>query len=80
MPYADFRDHLLNGLGGEWPDSGPLNPIQTNCVQKDGYRIEELSYEAEPDDRIPALLLIPDHISAPRPAPGICVWHQHAGQ
>ena len=80
MPYADFRDHLLNGLGGEWPDSGPLSTIQTNCVQKDGYRIEELTYEAQPDDRIPALLLIPDQISASRPAPGICVWHQHAGQ
>ena len=80
MPYDDFRDHLLTGLGGEWPVSGPLNAIQTNYVQKDGYRIEELSYEAEPDDRIPALLLIPDHISASRPAPGICVWHQHAGQ
>ena len=58
MPYADFRDHLLAGLGGEWPDSGPLNAIRTNRVQKDGYRIEELSYEAEPDDRIPALLLV----------------------
>lgn len=80
MPYADFRDHLLAGLGGEWPDSGPLNAIRTNRVQKDGYRIEELSYEAEPDDRIPALLLIPDHVTASRPAPGICVWHQHAGQ
>lgn len=80
MPYDDFRDHLLAGLGGEWPDSGALNAIQTNCVQKDGYRIEELSYEAEPDDRVPALLLIPDHISASSAAPGICVWHQHAGQ
>ena len=33
-----------------------------------------------PDDPIPALLLVPDGVTASNPAPGICIWHQHAGQ
>ncbi|MCA9117815.1 MAG: dienelactone hydrolase family protein, partial [Planctomycetaceae bacterium] len=31
-------------------------------------------------DHVPVLLLIPDGVTADRPAPGIAVWHQHAGQ
>ena len=53
------------------------------CVspqQKDGYRIESITYEAEPGDAIPALLLIPDGVNASHPAPAVAVWHQHNGQ
>lgn len=48
--------------------------------QKDGYRLERLSYLVEPDERIAAWLLIPDGVSESSTAPGICLWHQHAGQ
>ena len=77
---ADFRDKLLAGLGGHWPDKCPLKPKVTDSVQKDGYRLETLTYEAEPSDPIPAILLVPDHASADDPRPGICIWHQHNGQ
>ncbi|NOY41775.1 MAG: hypothetical protein GXP26_08065 [Planctomycetes bacterium] len=77
---AEFRDRLLLALGGPWPKPGPLQPEVTITVAKDGYRIEHLSFLAEPDDRIPALLLVPEGIDAKSPAPGICIWHQHNGQ
>ena len=77
---ADFHDKLLAGLGGPWPEKCSLNPKVTDTQQKDGYRIETLSYEAEPDDRIPAMILIPDGASASDPRPGVCIWHQHNGQ
>jgi len=81
MAAVDFREKLLQGLGGAWPDPCDLKPRSTGAaIQKEGYRIEPVSYEAEPDDRIPALLLIPDGINAQHPAPAIAVWHQHAGQ
>jgi dienelactone hydrolase len=80
MANADFKDRLLECLGGTWPEPGPLNPIVSETTQADGFRIEKLTYEAEPSDHIPALLLIPDGIAAANAAPGICVWHQHAGQ
>ncbi|MDP6443079.1 MAG: dienelactone hydrolase family protein [Pirellulaceae bacterium] len=80
MTKADFRDRLLAGLGGDWPESCPLEPQTSKVEQQDGYRIEHLKYQVEPDDRVPAMLLVPDGVSANRPAPGICIWHQHAGQ
>ena len=80
MAAADFRDRLLKGLGGDWPNPCPLNPQILKTEKKEGYRIETIRYDAEPDDAIPALLLIPDDITPANPAPAICIWHQHAGQ
>ena len=80
MAAIDFREQLLKGLGGEWPEPCPLNPQPRETLQRDGFRIESLYYAAEPGDAIPALLLIPDGVSASRPAPAVAVWHQHAGQ
>lgn len=51
-----------------------------NITMMDGYRIESLTYDVEPDDRVPALLLIPDGVDANNPAPAVAIWHQHNGQ
>ena len=80
MAAADFRDRLLAGLGGDWPEPCPLKPQVLKTEQKEGYRIETIRYDAEPGDAIPALLLVPDGATPSRPAPAICIWHQHAGQ
>jgi dienelactone hydrolase len=80
MAAADFPDRLLAGLGGAWPEPPPLKPRTLETTQHEGYRIEKITYEAEPDDLIPALLLIPDSVTSSKPTPGICIWHQHAGQ
>lgn len=81
MPHPMFRERLLEGLGGSWPEPCELKPTQTAApIQKDGYRIESLSYEVEPGDRVPAFLLVPDGVNAQHTVPGVCVWHQHNGQ
>lgn len=80
MASADFRDRLLAGLGGEWPEPCPLEPRVSETLQRDGYRIEKLTYAAQPEDRVPALLLVPDNATASQKAPGICLWHQHNGE
>jgi dienelactone hydrolase len=80
MASADFRDRLLLGLGGAWPESCPLNAQVLDKTAGKGFRIEKLTFEAEPGDPIPSLLLVPDGVSADRPAPGICIWHQHNGE
>ncbi len=79
MPAADFRDHLLKCLGGEWPAPCPLKVSVRETISMPGYTIESVFYDAEPNDPIPALLLIPDGVTAAKPAPAVCVWHQHAG-
>jgi dienelactone hydrolase len=80
MAKADFRDRLLEGLGGKWPDPCPLNTRLRETTKQDGFTIHSLYYDSEPDDPIPAMLLVPDGVTAKKPAPAIAIWHQHAGQ
>lgn len=80
MAAEDFREVLLKGLGGEWPEPCPLNVQHRESIQAEGFRIESIHYDSEPGDQVPALLLIPECAKPDNPVPGICVWHQHAGQ
>jgi hypothetical protein len=75
-----FRAKLLECLGGPWPEPCELRPAAKETVAKEGYRIESLSYEVEPGDRVPALLLVPEGVDSEHPAPAVAVWHQHNGQ
>ncbi|MGY8671577.1 MAG: dienelactone hydrolase family protein [Verrucomicrobiia bacterium] len=75
-----LRGKLVECLGGDWPEPCPLKIELRETMPKDGYRIESLTYEVEPGDRVPALLLIPDGVSDSKPAPAVAVWHQHGGQ
>ena len=74
-----LREKLQSCLGGPWPDPCPLNPVLRETQQKPGYRLESVTYEVEPGDRVPAYLLIPDGVTAANPAPAVAVWHQHNG-
>ena len=80
MGSSTFREHLLECLGGPWPEPSPLNAAIVAVTRENGYRVEAVEYEAEPGDRVPAILLVPDRASAESPAPAIAVWHQHGGQ
>ena len=75
-----FRDRLLECLGGPWPEPGPLNATLVKTEQKDSYRLEWVTYEVEPGDRVSTILIVPDGVSATSPAPAVCVWHEHAGR
>lgn len=79
MAIVGAREKLLACLGGPWPEPCPLKPQTRETMQKEGYRIESVTYEVEPDDRVPAYLLIPEGVSARSPAPAVAVWHQHNG-
>jgi dienelactone hydrolase len=74
------REQYQNCLGGPFPEPAPLNFRLREIIMKDGYRIESLTYEVQPGESIPALLLIPDNVTSDNPAPGIAVWHQHNGE
>ncbi|MBL50074.1 MAG: hypothetical protein CMP28_14165 [Roseibacillus sp.] len=77
---AELRRELVACLGGEWPASCPLDPQPRETMQKEGYRIESLTYQVETGDRVPALLLVPDGVDEATPAAAIAVWHQHNGE
>jgi dienelactone hydrolase len=80
MATGDFRDRLLACLGGAWPERGELN-AQVLKVDElaGGIRREHVTYEVEPGEKVPAYLLVPPDASREKPAPGVCVWHQHNG-
>lgn len=86
MPPEIQRARLLECLGGPWPEGAPLHPCLRETTQKDGYRIESITYEAPSGlgdgaiEAIPALLLVPDGVDAGHPAPAVAVWHQHNGE
>jgi len=76
----DLRKKLLECLGGPWPQPCDLRPVARETIRKEGYRIESVTYEVEPGDRVPAMLLVPDGVDANHPAPAVAVWHQHNGE
>ena len=76
----ELRANYQKCLGGPFPEPSPLLTQVREIIQKEGYRIESLIYEVQPGDRVPALLLVPDQVTADHPAPGIAVWHQHNGE
>lgn len=80
MATADFRDRLLQCLGGDWPAPVPLNVRVRETFQRDGVQIESLVFDVFPGDSVPALLLIPAGVDAAHAAPAIAVWHQHNGE
>ena len=82
MPSVDdaTRNHLLDCLGGPWPESVPLELTTDDDVQEDGYRRMRVSYAVATGERIPAYVLVPDGVDAAHPAPGVIVWHQHNGE
>ncbi|NUQ65117.1 MAG: dienelactone hydrolase family protein [Pirellulales bacterium] len=80
MLAGDLREKLLECLGGPWPEACDLRPVLREKIQKDGYRIESIAYQVEPEDSVPAMLLVPDGVDANHPAPAVAVWHQHNGE
>lgn len=80
MQGSEFRSRLLQCLGGDWPEACALDADMVRIDAGDGYRIEHVRYQVEPGEYVPAVLLVPEGIDGDHPAPGICVWHQHAGQ
>lgn len=78
MSLVEFKERLITALGGEWPQGSSLEPYVVEVERKEGIRLEKVSYEVGDGNRVPAFLLVPDSATAENPAPGICLWHQHA--
>ena len=75
-----LREHYRRCLGGPFPQPAPLLPQIRETQSKDGYRLERVTYQVETNERVTAFLLVPDSVTAGRPAPGIALGHQHNGE
>lgn len=80
LPHNKLRTKLLDCLGGPWPDACDLKPTVIKREQKEGYSLHWVSYDVELGDRVPAILMVPDGVSATSPAPAVLICHQHNGE
>jgi cephalosporin-C deacetylase-like acetyl esterase len=64
---AEVREKLT-GFMGSLPEKGPLNPIITGIIKRDGYRIEKVIYESFPGFYVTGCLYVPEKIKKNAPA------------
>ena len=63
------REHILQAIGG-LPERTPLNPRTIATVEREGYRIEKIIFESQPNFFVTANLYLP--ASARRPILPFC--------
>lgn len=76
---TDFRNSLLDCLGGVWPDPPSLDAQKIDEFDHGSYRIEKIRYQVEPGEFVSAFVLVPNK-PLRTPAPAVAVWHQHHGE
>jgi dienelactone hydrolase len=72
------REKLMKIIG-PFPEKTPLNPHITETLIKDGYKMEKLYYESQPDFFVTAGLFIPDNLKGKTPAVIYCSGHSDDG-
>jgi cephalosporin-C deacetylase-like acetyl esterase len=64
----EVRKKILTLIGG-LPEKTPLNPKVLGTTQADGFRIEKILYESQPNFPVAALLYLPDPKPGANPSP-----------
>ena len=67
---SDVRSKLVAALGG-FPARTPLNVRVTGRVERDGYAVEKLLFESEPNHHVTAHLFLPDANHQLKGCPGL---------
>ncbi len=58
----------LSDIMGPFPERTPLNVRITGVIQREGYRVEKIIYESQPNYYVTSALFIPDNIEGRAPA------------
>ena len=72
-----LRENFIEAIGG-LPERTPLNPRVTGVIQRDGYRVEKVIFESQPNHHVSALLFLPDAGKYEPPYPGVLVPCGHS--
>jgi cephalosporin-C deacetylase-like acetyl esterase len=73
------RERILAQIGG-LPEKTPLRPQITGTLQREGYRIEKLIFESQPNYFVTANLYLPERGAPPFPAVVGVAGHSAAGK
>ena len=71
------KDFFFKQIGA-FPERNPLNPVVTGTVQKEGYTVEKVRFESQPNFWVTANLFLPDETKYPKPWPGVLVACGHS--
>ncbi len=71
------REFFLQQIDA-FPARTPLNPVVTGVIQKEGYTVEKVRFESQPNFWVTANLFLPDETKFPKPWPGVLVPCGHA--
>jgi dienelactone hydrolase len=74
---ARLRQKFLEAIGG-LPERTPLNAKVTGTIRRDGYRVEKVIFESQPNHFVTALLFLPDRDRKTFPCPGVLVPCGHS--
>lgn len=78
---AEYQRHLrekfIEAIGG-LPMRTPLNPQITGVVSRDGYRVEKIIFESQPQFYVSCLLFLPTDEQYTPPHPGVLVPCGHS--
>ena len=73
------REHILQAIG-DLPERTPLNPRVVATVERQGYRIEKIVFESQPNFFVPANLYLPSAGKPPYPAVLYPLGHELGGK
>ncbi len=76
---AYVREKMLQDLGG-LPDRTPLNARVVGVLERDGYRIEKVIFESQPQFYVTANLYLPTRGQPPYPAVLFPLGHERGGK
>jgi dienelactone hydrolase len=67
-----LREKFLEALG-PWPQRTPLKPQITGTIQRQGYYVENVIFQSQPDFYVTASLFLPNNDKYKAPYPGVLV-------
>lgn len=76
---AGLRAEFIDRIGG-LPGPAPLRPQVTGTVQRQGYTVEKVLFESEPQFYVTAGLFLPDPAKFPAPWPAVVILCGHAAE
>jgi dienelactone hydrolase len=71
-----IRDHFMEAIGGLPSERTPLRPRVTGVLQQEGFRIEKVLFESQPEYFVSAACYVPDNVEAS--APGVLFFCGHS--
>jgi len=69
----DLRQKFLEAIGGLGDERTPLNPQIAVSAVRDGYRVEKIIFESQPNFYVTGVLFLPDSAKYKPPYPGVLV-------